>query len=799
MKKFYFYGMVIVCLFCTSSIFAQDRFWIRAAGNPGNWNDVANWSATSGGAGGASVPNGATFNAFFNQGATVNVNGSFPVNRVVVSGATLVRLLATSAASTVTVSSTSVTPGSEAFRIETGATLEVGCTAAFPFDFTFANNTRGVVNGIWDFTGTAGITPPNGATFVIPTVTGFTNQLDIFGTVRFGNNTRNPSPLNGGPAYLFFRSGSTYHLNRNGGSSPPANWDANSTILVTGITNLVPTFNVGATPEICHLNFNCAGITAPDGSIELSLNGLIIQGNLSVLNTTNLPLTLLTGLASAAATVEGNLNISGTSVVYIGEDEDWSYDLSVGGNLNLSGGSFLMQLANGVGTNTTVLSLQGNLNHTGGTFGVTSNSQSTTTDLFVVELNGSGAQTISSTGVIDNANNMLTLRMNNAAGASLLTPVSVGKISWNSANKGILTTTTTNVLTVRNPDATNATVINLPANNGYVSGPLRRMTNSTGTYQFPTGKSGFLRYVDVIPSSTTASTYAAEYFRTAYSDLSVINPLTAVSNVEYWEISRVGAGATAQIRLNLAAALAGAGAGDGVVVARYSAPDWVSVKGAIGTALTPGNSSSGFVLSDELSMATMNPYTLAYGPAGALPIDLVSFTAKKLNSSAALLNWEVTASSTPDRFEVLRSTDGNNFTNIGTVQGVDQKLKYDFTDNNLPSVTTYYRLRMIDKDGDVKLSAVVAVTNGTDGLFLAQMAPTVVIDRARITVTSPTRGNLQMVVTDMQGRIVKQQINGIDVGSQPIWLNLQSLASGAYQLTGYLDGKRSASIRFIKQ
>ena len=182
-----------------------------------------------------------------------------------------------------------------------------------------------------------------------------------------------------------------------------------------------------------------------------------------------------------------------------------------------------------------------------------------------------------------------------------------------------------------------------------------------------------------------------------------------------------------------------------------------------------------------------------------MPIDLVSFTARKLGNNAALLNWEVTASSTPDRFEVLRSTDGNTFTSIGTVQGVDQKLKYDYTDNNLPAGTTYYRLRMIDKDGDVKLSAVIAVSNGTDGLFLAQMAPTVVIDRARIRVTSANGGNLQMVITDMQGRIVKQQVNGIAVGSQEIWLNLHSLPGGAYQLTGYVDGKRSASIRFIKQ
>lgn len=43
--------------------FAQNRYWV--AGATGNWNDVANWSATNGGAGGASVP-GAANTAIFN-------------------------------------------------------------------------------------------------------------------------------------------------------------------------------------------------------------------------------------------------------------------------------------------------------------------------------------------------------------------------------------------------------------------------------------------------------------------------------------------------------------------------------------------------------------------------------------------------------------------------------------------------------------------------------------------------------------------------------------------------------------
>jgi hypothetical protein len=400
---------------------------------------------------------------------------------------------------------------------------------------------------------------------------------------------------------------------------------------------------------------------------------------------------------------------------------------------------------------------------------------------------------------MSDANSMITLRLNNAAGASLASPASFGKISWNSGNKGIVTTTTTNILTITNPDATAANVINLPANNGYVSGPLRRATNAVANYLFPTGKGGFLRSAEIAPSTTAASVYTVEYFRAAPpSSGSVLTPLDGITNIEYWNASRQS-GSAAAIRLNWSTAITGADNTDGVVVAGFTGVTWVSVKGTNGTVFTPGNAAAGIVRSDDLGSFN-GLFTLGFGPAGNLPIDLVSFTGKKLSNSAALLNWSVTSSSTPDRFEILRSTDGGNFSTIGTVKGVDQQINYSYTDNSMPAGTIYYRLRMIDINGEVKLSKVIVLTNGTDGLFLTSMAPTIVTNgRARVSVTSSQRGNLQLVITDMYGRIVKQQINGIDAGSQEIWLNLHALPGGTYQVTGYLDGKRSASIRFIKQ
>ena len=69
--------LLILSLFIFTLIshesFAQ-RFWISAA--PSNWNNTANWSASSGGAGGASVPGASdlvTFNALGLGNCTLDV------------------------------------------------------------------------------------------------------------------------------------------------------------------------------------------------------------------------------------------------------------------------------------------------------------------------------------------------------------------------------------------------------------------------------------------------------------------------------------------------------------------------------------------------------------------------------------------------------------------------------------------------------------------------------------------------------------------------------------------------------
>ena len=74
MKKLFF---LILLFLCTSNVYDADRFWV--SGGDGNWNNTNNWSTSSGGSSGASVP-GTADDAKFdgNSGtgtATLNVAG----------------------------------------------------------------------------------------------------------------------------------------------------------------------------------------------------------------------------------------------------------------------------------------------------------------------------------------------------------------------------------------------------------------------------------------------------------------------------------------------------------------------------------------------------------------------------------------------------------------------------------------------------------------------------------------------------------------------------------------------------
>jgi hypothetical protein len=791
MKQLYL--ALAVCLYCATTHAQTPRYWIGPL-TGGSWNNTANWSASTSGGSSGDVPNGA-YDVILDKNVVVNVDlTTISLNSLSVTGSVTARLFtASGVSSTITLNSTST--GNPAVLVNAGSTLEDSCGGlGQAFIVNYGNGAIGRVNGTWSFMGTTGAASYTS----LPATTGLGNLLTVNGTIKMANNGAHIECSV--PEYLSFASGSTFWHNRNAGVIPRATWSNNSLITITGLTaNGIGNFGLPATGlGIGSLFINCPNLASAT-TVNLP-NGLIVNGTIRCQSTNNVNLALGStgGSTTASYTVQGNLEINPTANITLGGSTVANtYSMQVNGNFVQTGGSFYLRNAVVGAIEPTTLQVKGSFTQSAGTFGNLSTTTSTTTELFVVELNGAANQNVSvSSGTITNAANQVTLRLNNAAGATLLTPLAVGKISWNSASKGNITTTTTNILTINNTDIADALVVNGASNSGYVNGPVRRKTatNTTTYYKFPTGKSGVLREVEVLPSTATAAEFEAEYFNTAYSSSNVTAPLTGISSQEYWNIDRTIGSDAAKVRLTLAGAVTGASATDTLVVAHYTGGSWTDARG---TTLDPGNSTTGSVESAELT--SFSPFTFAFTSQSALPIYLLNFTGRK-EGNAAKLSWTITENSTPQRFEILRSTTGGNFTQIGSVAGVERKLTYDFTDNALPTGTVYYRLRMIDIDGSAELTKVIAVMNGSKGVLITSMMPTLVTDRALLNISSSEKVSVQFIVTDIYGRSVKQQVNGLTNGNQEIWMNLGNLPTGTYQVTGYLStGEKTSTIRFIKQ
>lgn len=95
-----------------------------------------------------------------------------------------------------------------------------------------------------------------------------------------------------------------------------------------------------------------------------------------------------------------------------------------------------------------------------------------------------------------------------------------------------------------------------------------------------------------------------------------------------------------------------------------------------------------------------------------LPVKLVDFDAKaQADAKSVLVTWETSEESENARFDVQRSTDGNNWITLGSVEASGNSANinnYQFVDAN-PSTLNFYRLKSIDMKEGFELSGIKKV------------------------------------------------------------------------------------------
>jgi hypothetical protein len=140
---------------------------------------------------------------------------------------------------------------------------------------------------------------------------------------------------------------------------------------------------------------------------------------------------------------------------------------------------------------------------------------------------------------------------------------------------------------------------------------------------------------------------------------------------------------------------------------------------------------------------------------GPLPVVVSGFFLQR-NSKNVIATWQTQQEINSDRFEVERSFDNKLFQTVGTVAShVNSNAinNYSYTINTDTRNTSFFRIKMIDKDGSVSFTSIKSVKgNNVKADFIIFPNPS--FGNAKITITDlsePT--NVQ--VLDNSGRMIK--------------------------------------------
>lgn len=160
-----------------------------------------------------------------------------------------------------------------------------------------------------------------------------------------------------------------------------------------------------------------------------------------------------------------------------------------------------------------------------------------------------------------------------------------------------------------------------------------------------------------------------------------------------------------------------------------------------------------------------------------LPIELISFSAIRIDKEKVKLNWITESETNNDFFTVEKSNDGEKFIPIlnkdgsGNSNQILNYVDYDFKAND---EFVFYRLKQTDFNGEFSYSNTIKMSNegfSADDLVLY---PNPAKDEVSI-LLSDNYENMNLVLMDIQGRLVRE-------------MNITETNNIRFDLAGILDG-----------
>jgi hypothetical protein len=162
-------------------------------------------------------------------------------------------------------------------------------------------------------------------------------------------------------------------------------------------------------------------------------------------------------------------------------------------------------------------------------------------------------------------------------------------------------------------------------------------------------------------------------------------------------------------------------------------------------------------------------------------VELTYFRGENLGKSN-YLHWETASEENNAYFILERSSDAQQFTALGQIEGngnSNQNQFYSFTDINPTTGINYYRLKQVDSDGSFSYSQVIALeVKASDSQV--NIYPNPSSDIISIEFVNDTNSEIHIKIYDVLGHLVRNVNLGSTKGHQVYNLSLSNLPEGAY-------------------
>lgn len=166
------------------------------------------------------------------------------------------------------------------------------------------------------------------------------------------------------------------------------------------------------------------------------------------------------------------------------------------------------------------------------------------------------------------------------------------------------------------------------------------------------------------------------------------------------------------------------------------------------------------------------------------------------------LGWNTYSEMNIDHFNIERSTDGTNFRQIGKINAISGELNsntnYTYLDITAQRGTNYYRLAVVDINGNYTYSKVIMVAVDLKGISVMIVYPNPFSRRVQIRVNSDKAEKVLINIIDNNGVLMSSQPAETRVGDNNITINKVDALPGGIYIIEVVSSTRSLKTKVMK-